>query len=125
MEGDLFFASRIISVLEKAGHTVKAVRTREAAETEIAADRPDLVILNLASPALGRADLIRHVKSASPGTRVIAFLSHMKLPEVRDEMIAAGVDRLCANSAITMRLPDIVRDTVAGSGAGSGVVEED
>lgn len=116
VDNDLFFSARILSVLDLAGFNAKLVSTREAAERELLDRKPDMVILNLASPALGQVDLIRHVKAVSPTTKIVTFLSHMKIPEVRAEVMTAGADKLCANSAISMRLPDIVRDAFAGKG---------
>jgi DNA-binding NarL/FixJ family response regulator len=108
-------------VLEKAGHEVKAVGTQRDAEAAFASDPPDLMLVNLASEKLGRADLIRRVKAVSPSTKVVAFISHTRIPEFRESVLAAGADKLCANSAISMRLPDIVRSVMAGA---SGVEEE-
>src|SRR5690242_14147936 len=98
------------------GVETRTAASGEAAERTLEDFRPNLVILNLASPALGGAGLIRRIKSGSPDTRVVAFLSHTRIPDVRAEVMAAGADKLCANSAISMRLPDIVRDTLAGRG---------
>jgi DNA-binding NarL/FixJ family response regulator len=114
VESDLFFSARILSALDRMGVETRTAASREAAEAGLSECRPDLVIVNLASPALGGIETIRRVKAVSPSTRVIAFLSHTKIPDVRAEVLAAGADKLCANSAISLRLPDIVRDTLAG-----------
>jgi DNA-binding NarL/FixJ family response regulator len=117
IENDLFFSARILSVLEKAGYVARTAASREAGEREIVDSPPDAVILNLASPALGGVGFIRRAKELSPRTKVITYLSHVKIPDIRAEVMAAGADKLCANSAITMRLPAILRDTLAGIGA--------
>jgi DNA-binding NarL/FixJ family response regulator len=116
VENDLFFTARILSALGKMGLETRTAATRDAAESSLAEYGPQLVILNLATPALGGIHTIRRVKADLPNSRVIAYLSHTKIPDVRAEVLEAGADKLCANSAISMRLPDIVRDTLAGRG---------
>ncbi len=119
VENDLFFASRILSALDKAGYMSERAANREEAERKLGERSHSLVIINLASPALGGTELIRQIKShraAGEPPKVLAYLSHIKIPDNREEVMAAGTDKLCANSAISMRLPDLVRDVLAGRG---------
>ena len=116
VEKDLFFAGRILSVLKKAGCRTRAIRTPAEALEAAERETPDLVMLNLASPELGGTNLIRDLKALSQPPRVLAYLSHVKIPAVREEVLAAGADKLCANSAVSLRLPGIVRDVLAGAG---------
>jgi len=112
---DLFFSARILSVLTNLGYQADRASTQEQALQKAAADRPALVILNLAAPRLGGLELARRLKAEAGAPRVLAFLSHVNIPDVREEALAAGVDRIVANSAISLRLPDIVREVLGSS----------
>ncbi len=120
VDDELFFAARILSVLRQHGYEVERAATADEAQLRIPVDRPDLVILNLASPKLGGIPLARQLKEAGV-RRLMAFLNHTRIPEVREEALAAGVDQLCANSAITNRLPELVERALRGE---AGAVEE-
>lgn len=115
IEGDLFFAGRLSSVLKHLGWRVTTVRNPEKALASLAegdaAARPVLALLNLATPALGGLSLVRQMKETDPALRVIAYLSHVKIAAVRDEARAAGVDRLCPNSVVFQRLPLLIEKT--------------
>jgi CheY-like chemotaxis protein len=117
VDNDLFFAARILSVLQRAGYPTEQAASMEQALEKVEALRPALVILNLASAHSGGIDLIRRLKALPDPPRVLAFLSHMQIPAVREEVLAAGADRLCANSAVSLRLPDLVREVLHGEGA--------
>lgn len=116
VESDLFFTARILSALEKSGYSVRTARSAKDALSAVNEQPPALVLLNLAAPALGGIELIRRLKANRPAPRVLAYLSHVKIPAVREEVLAAGADKLCANSAVSLRLPQLVRDVLAGAG---------
>jgi len=117
VDTDLIFTSRICSVLERAGYSVKTASDATAALNAVrGADPPvDLVICNLASPAAG-LPLVRAVKAIPDAPKVLAYMSHVKIPAIRAETMEAGVDKLCANSAVHLRLPDLVSAVLAGTG---------
>lgn len=106
VDDDLYFSARMISVLQKLGHKAEVARTVPDAQEKSRAGQ-DLVILNFGSASLGSLDVIRELRSAG-APKVLAFLSHVKIPAVREEVLAAGADRLVPNSAITQRLPEIL-----------------
>ena len=116
VETDLFFAGRILSVLKKAGYRVSTAASAQQALHAAERDRPDVVMLNLATERLGGVALVRDLKSLDSAPRVLAYLSHVRIPAVREEVLAAGADRLCPNSAVSLRLPDIMREILAGAG---------
>jgi CheY-like chemotaxis protein len=112
VDDDLFFTARILSVLRRLGYSATSVRTADQA-MELCGDRPDLVIFNLGSPRLGGVDTIARLRGAG-AQRLLAFLSHVSIPAVRDQAIAAGADRIVPNSAISQRLPEILARLFAG-----------
>jgi CheY-like chemotaxis protein len=106
VDDDLFFSARILSVLRNLGFRAEAARTVAEAEQKTRSGQ-DLVIFNFGSARLGELETIRSIKSAG-APRLLAFLSHVKIPAVRDAVLAAGADSLVPNSAITQRLPEIL-----------------
>ena len=111
---DLYFSGRLVSILRKLGFDVVIAGNSDDAITSALAIRPSLIIVNLNSVKLGGIGLIRKLKDEIGDSRILAFLSHTRIPEVRQEVLAAGADSICANSAITMRLPDLVRALLEG-----------
>jgi CheY-like chemotaxis protein len=109
---DLFFTARILSMLKRAGYQTDTATTREEALEKIAVRRPALVIFNLGAPRLGGIEMLRRIKTGPDAPRVLAFLSHVRLPAVREDALAAGADKLCANSAVAARLPALVREVL-------------
>lgn len=113
VEDDLFFAGRILSVLNKLGCETERSATSEAGVERAAALDFDAVIVNLGSARLGGVETVRRLKRAG-ARRMIAYISHTRIPEIRDAVRAAGGDGIYANSAITMRLPSILQRVLSG-----------
>ena len=67
--------------------------------------KPILVIINFGSDRLAPADTTRHLKELPEPPRVMGFVPHVWMPQVRPNAMAAGCDLLVANSALVMRLP--------------------
>jgi CheY-like chemotaxis protein len=117
VEDDLFFAGRLMSVLGKQGYPAERVTTAADAIANISSHRPDVVIVNLASRTFDGIELIRSISSEPDHPRIVAYLSHVKIPDIRDEVLAVGADVICANSTITMRLPGILAEVMSGVSA--------
>jgi CheY-like chemotaxis protein len=111
VDDDLFFSARILSVLQRLGCRAETARTVEQAEERTRAGQ-ELVILNYGSARLGGLDTVRRLREAG-ASRVLAFLSHVKIPAVREEVLAAGADRIVPNSAVSQRLPEILTRLMA------------
>ena len=111
VDDDLFFSARILSVLKKLGYSAEAVRTVSDAEAKTR-EGQDLVILNFGSPRLGGLATVRALRAAG-APRLLAFLSHVKIPAVREEVLAAGADKIVPNSAVSQRLPEILTRILA------------
>ena len=103
---DLFFSARILSVLKGLGHEALSAATLEDAARKLHED-PAVVILNFGSARVGGVQGVEKLKSAG-AERIIGFLSHVKIPDVREIAIVAGLDRLVPNSSITQHLPEIL-----------------
>ena len=108
MEDDLFFSVRIETGLRKAGYAAQVVTQGDEAVHAAQARPPDLVIISFSGKRFDAADITRRLKALPDPAPVLGFVSHVWMPQVRPNAMAAGCDMLVANSALTMRLPQIV-----------------
>ena len=108
VENDLFFSARIESVLKKLGYAVEVIGNKELALEYARRHKPALAIVNFGSDRIAPADVTRHLKELPDPPPVLGFCPHVWMPQVRPNAIAAGCDLLVANSALTMRLPQLV-----------------
>ena len=109
LEKDLFFAVKMRDTLRHHDMEVKTARTLSAFEqglTAEGAEKPALVIVNIATPGVDWEAAIRQARAA--GYRVLAFGSHMDL-EARAKALAAGAQRVVANSKFTSDMPGLVK----------------
>lgn len=114
VESDLFFSARILSVLKKSGYGARSATTPDQALALLKSARPALAIVSLNDPRLSSLDLIRHLRATEGAPPVLAYLSHVRIPALREEALAAGVDKLVPNSAISLRLVTILEEVLGG-----------
>ena len=114
IEDDLFFSVRIEKTLQKMGYTVNVATTTQQAVTQSETAPPDLIILNFGNERMDAAATVEHLKTAHPAARVLGHVSHVNMAFVRPNAMRAGCDLLVANSALTMRLPQLVEKLLAG-----------
>ena len=69
---------------------------------------PDLVLVGLAATRLPWPELIRTARQAAPAVPIIAFGPHRDLA-LRSRALEAGADRVLANSALMVALPELLR----------------
>ncbi len=81
------------AVLKMSGHIVRENASAEEALDAIAADRPDVILLDLRLPDIDGLTLARQLK-ASPGTSRIPIVAVTAYPDRyrRDELLAAGCE---------------------------------
>ncbi len=108
VEDDLFFSVRIESVLKKLGYAVAVIGEKEKALEYARQHKLALAIVNFGSDRVAPADVTRHLKELPDAPPVMGFCPHVWMPQVRPNALAAGCDLLVANSALTMRLPQLV-----------------
>ncbi len=109
LEKDLFFAVKMRDTLRHHEMEVQTARTLAAFEQGLArtgAERPDLVIVNIATQGIDWAEAIRQARAA--GYPVLAFGSHMDL-DARAQALAAGAQRVVANSKFTSDMSGLVK----------------
>jgi len=117
LEKDLFFAVKMRDTLRHHGIEVKTARTLPAFEQGLTAgdaEKPALVIVNIATQGVDWEAAIRQARAA--GYPVLAFGSHMDL-EARAKAIQAGAQRVVANSKFTSDMPGLVKRMMLEPGA--------
>ena len=113
LEKDLFFAVKMRDTLRHHEMEVKTARTLQAFEQGLrveGAQKPTLVIVNIATQSVDWEAAIRQARDA--GYPVLAFGSHMDL-EARAKALAAGAQRVVANSKFTSDMPGLVKRMMA------------
>jgi two-component system cell cycle response regulator DivK len=98
------------SRLTRAGHTVLVATDGAQAVTMAAAERPDLILMDLSLPVLDGWEATRRIKAA-PETRhipVIALTAHAMAGD-REKAIAAGCDDFDTKPVEMPRLLDKIQ----------------
>lgn len=121
VEADLFFAARIKSVLSNIGYQV--THTMTVSPDLAAFSGSQLVLVNMACRGVETLPLVRALRTQPNPPKIVGYMSHVRIPEIRDEAIAAGLDRLIPNSAATQRLPQVLEHLMRG--IGPAVLEEE
>lgn len=109
LEKDLFFAVKMRDTLRHHDMEVKTARTLSIFEQGLSAEgaeKPALVIVNTATIGVDWEEAIRQARAA--GYPVLAFGSHMDL-EARAKALAAGAQRVVANSKFSSDMPGLVK----------------
>jgi DNA-binding response OmpR family regulator len=109
LEKDLFFAVKMRDTLRHHDMEVKTARTLSIFERGLSAEgaeKPALVIVNTATTGIDWEAAIRQARTA--GYPVLAFGSHMDL-EARAKALAAGAQRVVANSKFSSDMPGLVK----------------
>ncbi len=113
IEDDLFFSVRIETVLQKMGYMVAVIGDHAKAVEHARDNALALVIINFGSDRLAPAETVRHIKDLPDAPPVMGFVPHVWMPQVRPNAMAAGCNLLVANSALVMRLPQLVAKILA------------
>ena len=96
-------------ILSEAGYEVLTARSGEEALASMEAERPDLVLLDVAMPGLSGYDVCRRIRS-NPGTKdlPVIFLSARAEENARAEGQAAGSDLYLGKPVLASRLLTMV-----------------
>ncbi len=84
---------------------------REALE-QVAALKPDLVLIDLVMPSMNGLDTTRTIKAGPAAPRIVIMTLH-DIPEYRDAALDAAADGFIAKSAIGLRLVPMIVELFA------------
>lgn len=113
LEKDLFFSVKMRDTLRHHSMDVLVIRTLSAFEqrlTATGAERPELVIVNTGTAGIDWEKAIRLARAQR--VPVLAFGSHMDL-EARAKALAAGAQRVVANSKFTSDMVGLVQRAIS------------
>jgi CheY-like chemotaxis protein len=84
-----------MTILAKMGFEVMEAESGEQALTAIAAERPDVVLLDISMPGMSGIEVCRQLRQSSQtaNLRIIAYTAHA-FPAEREEILDAGFDEL-------------------------------
>ena len=123
VDDDLFFSVRVETTLKKLGYGVEVVGSAEKAMEIVSRSSIGLVIINFRASKYSASDLVRALKQQNPSPSVLCFMPHKQMPELKPLAREAGADLIVANSALTMRLPQLVAKLAPLDGAKPSLIE--
>jgi CheY-like chemotaxis protein len=107
---DLFFEAKIGEVLRTLGVPAAVAKSEDALGRLLAEGETPLAFVDVGARRLSGRRAIEEIRRAAPptGTRIVAFVSHVR-PEQAQAARALGADDVLARSALVAALPDLVR----------------
>jgi CheY-like chemotaxis protein len=123
IDEDLLFSIRVETTLRKLGYDVLVTASPEEAITIAEGERLDLTIINFGRENLHPLETVARIKAARQPAPVMGFLSHKLIPGMRDAAREAGCDLLVANSALVLRLAQLVQRLAPLDGSVAQIVE--
>ncbi len=115
LEDDLMFSVRIEKTLIHLGYAPSIFTHAAEAITFAEQNTLLLALVNFSSAQQAPGEVVRRIKAQSDPPPVLGYCSHVSMPQIRPNAIAAGCNLLVANSALTMRLPQLVAKVLTGS----------
>src|SRR5262245_4109470 len=106
---DLLFTSKIRGTAKQIGAPLSVAKSRDAALTEMRANLPALVVLDLDNPRTDPLGIIADMKGdpALAGIATVGFVSHVHTGLI-EAARKAGVSEVMARSLFAERLPQIL-----------------
>ena len=123
IDEDLLFSVRIEKTLQKAGYDVHVSGNREEALEIARGHHLALTIINFGRENLAPLETTEKLKGQPNSAPVLGFISHTMIPEVRPKAMEAGCDLLVANSALTLRLRQLVEKLAPLDGSAAQIIE--
>ena len=123
IDEDLLFSTRVESTLHKLGYEVLVTADSDEGIAFAEANEISLTILNFGRDGLHPLETVAALKAVYQPAPVLGFLSHKLIPGVRDSAREAGCDLLVANSALVLRLPQLVERLAPLDGSVAQIVE--
>jgi CheY-like chemotaxis protein len=105
---DLMFSSKVNAAAR--GKPIAWLPRGTTVAEQVAKDKPDVLLIDLANPALNAVEAVKAIKSA-PETRevvVIGYVDHTR-QDVIEAARAAGADQVLSKGEFARRLPDLLQ----------------
>jgi AmiR/NasT family two-component response regulator len=101
---DLMFSSKVTAAAQ--GRPITWLKRGSKVSDEVAREKPDVLLIDLASPQLDAINAIREIKRDSPVT-VIGYVDHTRA-DVIEAARAAGCDHVMSKGEFARRLPELL-----------------
>ena len=103
---DLMFSSKVTASAR--GRPIEWLKRGTKVTDQVAASKPDVLLIDLAAPQLDAVNAIREIKSGEcKGTTVIGYVDHTRA-EVMEAARAAGCDQVLSKGEFARRLPELL-----------------
>jgi CheY-like chemotaxis protein len=108
---DLFFVARIRETARMVGTPVTFARATEDVASALAAEPPDLVILDLTTPGWDYEAILGALETAGTRVPVLGFTTHALARQTQP--LHPRCERVVTKETLTQELPRILREGVA------------
>ena len=108
---DLLFRSKIDEVARRLGLPLRAAKSLEQLDRQLAAAPPSIAFIDLEADSFDPGAAIRRIIETVPGTRIMGFAGHSNVAAIRLGRDAGASDVL-ARSAFTDRLPQVLQSVL-------------
>jgi DNA-binding NtrC family response regulator len=103
---DLLFRSKVDEVARRVGLELRAAKSFEQLDRQLAAGTPALAIVDLEEGTFDAFGAIARVRESAPGTPVIGFAGHGNVDAIQRGREAGAT--VLARSGFTAKLPDLL-----------------
>jgi len=104
---DLMFSSKVTAAL--GGKKVNWLPRGSNVVEQVALTKPDVLLIDLAAPALDAVNAIRAIKASDQkATIVVGYVDHTRA-EVMEAARAAGCDQVLSKGEFARRLPEFLQ----------------
>jgi AmiR/NasT family two-component response regulator len=101
---DLMFSSKVQAAAQ--GRPITWLKRGTRVADEVAREKPDVLLIDLASPQLDAVNAIREIKRAG-GPTVIAYVDHTR-EDLIEAARGAGCDQVLSKGEFARRLPELL-----------------
>ena len=103
---DLMFSSKVTANAQ--GRPIEWLKRGTRVVDQVAASKPDVLLIDLASPQLDAVNAIREIKAGDcKGTTVIGYVDHTR-EDVIEAARAAGCDHVMSKGEFARKLPELL-----------------
>ena len=106
---DLMFSSKVNAAAR--GKAISWLPRGTPVAEHVAKEKPDVLLIDLASPALNAVDAVRTIKSAAETRDIVAWV--IDKDDTREDLIdaarAAGADHVMSKGEFARRLPELLQ----------------
>jgi DNA-binding response OmpR family regulator len=101
---DLMFSSKVNAAAQ--GRPIAWLKRGTKVVDEVAREKPDVLLIDLAAPQLDALNAIREIKKGA-GVTVIGYVDHTR-EDVMAAARAAGCDQVMSKGEFARRLPELL-----------------